>query len=296
MPCPEISVLLPARNAAGTIGAAIASLLHQTAGDFELLVLDDASTDRTAEVAHAFDDPRIRVLRSAAQQGISKRLNEGIALASGRYIARMDADDWAFPERFEQQRAFLDRHAEVDLLGTRAIVVDSRGALRHAFPFRETHQQLCAWPWNGFYLCHPTWMGRAEWFRRWGYPDPDCTRAEDQQLLLRSHHASRFHCLPRFLLVYRQDVPRFALRHRGRRSLLRAQLTEFGSRRRLDASALAVAAYLGKTLVDSLLPILPIEWARSAESATTDPTVVDAYRRYRRMAGRLSEDAARRLA
>lgn len=292
MPFPDISVLLPARNAADTIGAAIASLLHQTADNFELLVLDDASTDRTVEVAHAWDDPRIRILRSATQQGISRRLNEGIARASGRYIARMDADDWAFPERFAQQLAFLDSHADVDLLGTRAIVVDSRGALRHAFPFRQTHEQLCTRPWNGFYLCHPTWMGRAGWFRRWGYPDPDCTRAEDQQLLLRSYRASRFHCLPQFLLAYRQDVPRLALRHRGRRSLLRAQLETFNGQGEVGAAAFAIAAYAAKTLVDSLLPVLPIEWARSGARATQDPAVMQSYRRFRQLTDRTGDPTA----
>lgn len=276
---------MPARNAAGTIHAAIRSVLGQTACNFELLVLDDASTDRTAAIASVFADTRVRIVPVPAQQGISRRLNAGIDLASGRFIARMDADDWAFPERFARQLAFLSAHPEIDLLGTRAIVVDSAQRLRHAFPFREHHEQICARPWNGFYLCHPTWMGRAEWFRRWRYPEPDCTRAEDQELLLRSYRASRFHCLPQYLLAYRQDVPRLALRQIGRQSLLRAQLTQFRTHREWRAAALACAAYAGKTLADALVPVVRGEWTRRPDRVVAhDADAHASYARFRRLA------------
>ncbi len=115
---PLVSVILPAYNAGRHIGAAIASILAQSFGDFELLVIDDGSADGTVGAVEKFDDPRIRVLRNDGNRGIVFSLNRGIEEARGRYIARMDADDIARPERLARQVAFMDAHPEVGLCGS----------------------------------------------------------------------------------------------------------------------------------------------------------------------------------
>lgn len=116
---PRVSILLPARNEAGEILEVIRCIRAQTYEDWELLVLDDGSTDETAALAdaQAADDPRIRVLR-LEHSGLTRTLNAGLRAARGELIARQDADDRSLPERLERQVRFLDEHPEVGLVGT----------------------------------------------------------------------------------------------------------------------------------------------------------------------------------
>lgn len=104
---PRTSFLIPVRDGAETLGAALDSVLAQTVADFEVVVVDDGSTDGSAEVAEATGDPRVRVERIAAT-GLVGALNAGLAVCRGALVARMDADDWTHPERLERQLALLD--------------------------------------------------------------------------------------------------------------------------------------------------------------------------------------------
>src|ERR1035437_9491972 len=184
---PEVSVLLPVRDGARTLALAMLSVLDQSFGDFELLVLDDGSIDASPNIALRFGDPRVRLLRDGMKQGLAARLNQGIDAAAGRYIARMDADDVCFPDRFARQVARLNTERSLDLIGCRVLDFDDSGSATGLRPYRLSHEALCALPWNGFYLVHPSWMGRADWFRRYRYQIPEVVRAEDQELLLRAY-------------------------------------------------------------------------------------------------------------
>src|SRR5262249_28112057 len=106
---PVVSVIMAVFDAAPWVGAAIQSLLPQTLTDFELIVIDDGSTDATAEVLAAFVDPRLRVERRA-RAGLTRSLNRALELARAPLVARLDADDVALPERLARQCAFLDVH------------------------------------------------------------------------------------------------------------------------------------------------------------------------------------------
>ena len=105
---PKISVIMPARNAEQYIREAIDSILGQTFADFEFLILDDGSTDATAEIVQCCRDERIRFCPNGCNMGVAATLNRGLALAGGEYIARMDADDISLPKRFEKQAAYLN--------------------------------------------------------------------------------------------------------------------------------------------------------------------------------------------
>src|SRR5947209_5635284 len=113
---PKASVLLPAFNAEEHLPHAIESILCQTFDDFELLVIDDGSEDGTFDIAkhYAERDPRVVVVQCGTNGGIAKALNQGIDLARGEYIARMDADDWSYPYRLERQIEFMEAHPEID--------------------------------------------------------------------------------------------------------------------------------------------------------------------------------------
>ena len=221
---PIVTVILPVFNGKKTIFAAVKSICEQSYKNWELLILDDGSTDDSLTVMNSIQDERIIAVAQGDGQGLTARLNQGIDLAKGKYIARMDADDLAFPERFALQVAFLESHPEVDLLGARAIVFrDDGSVIGHSF-FAKSHDEICNRPWNGFPLPHPTWMGRADWFRRHKYAVPEYKRAEDQELLLRTYEVSTFACLPDVLLAYRQGP--FCLKKTliGRVNLLKAQI------------------------------------------------------------------------
>ena len=100
---PTVSVIMPVYNAEEFVGEAIQSILDQTYSDFEFLIYNDASTDQSLEIIQSFTDPRIKLIDSKINTGYLKHLNEGIKLAKGKYIARMDADDIALPERIENR-------------------------------------------------------------------------------------------------------------------------------------------------------------------------------------------------
>jgi glycosyltransferase involved in cell wall biosynthesis len=239
------------RNAADTIGAALRSLLSQTFSNWELILIDDGSTDASIDRASRLPDPRIRLCLNAMSVGLAARLNQAIDLARGRYLARMDADDIAYPERFERQLAFLEAHPEVDLLGTGMMVFAGAGRPAGVYDVRSTHEAICARPLSGFYLAHPTWMGRTEWFRKWRY-DPICRKAQDQDLLLRAWRSSRYAALPEPLVGYRQDALSLRKSWLGRYYFSRAILRVSAREGRLPAGVAAVAVQAAKLAADAL--------------------------------------------
>lgn len=252
MKTPTISVLLPCRNGSATLGLALRSVLAQIFDDFELLFLDDGSDDDSVDIARSFSDERIRILSDGIGKGLPRRLNEGVQLARGKYIARMDADDVCFPARFERQAAFLEAHPEVDLLGCRAVVFRDSGDVVGLLPFAKDHEVLCARPWRNIPLPHPSWMGRREWFERHPYRLPEVRRAEDQELLLRGHIDSRYACLEEVLLAYRQGPFQLKRTLVARRSLLAVQLDWFVGRKAWGNTFRALALSSAKIMVDGL--------------------------------------------
>ncbi|HET6407318.1 MAG TPA: glycosyltransferase [Chthoniobacteraceae bacterium] len=128
MSSPLISVLLAVHNGGALLDEAIQSILAQTLGDFELLVIDDGSTDDSHERAAAFKDERIRILRNETNIGLTRSLNRGLAEARGEYVARQDADDLSAPHRFAAQVEYLRSHPDVVLLGTSSVRIDPKGA------------------------------------------------------------------------------------------------------------------------------------------------------------------------
>jgi glycosyltransferase involved in cell wall biosynthesis len=118
---------MPVRNAERTIIRAIKSVLAQTYPHFELVIIDDGSTDTTATRIASVTDPRIKLIVDGGSLGLAARLNEIAAVARGSLIARMDGDDFSYPDRFERQVAFLNANPAIDLVGTSAIAFRPTG-------------------------------------------------------------------------------------------------------------------------------------------------------------------------
>jgi len=124
---PDVTVLMPVFNGEPHLAAAIDSILAQTYRDFELLVVDDGSRDRSAEIARSSGDPRVRVLVNERNLGLAASLNRGLESARGALVARQDSDDLSAPDRLARQIAVMTRQPDLALLGTQAHAVDEAG-------------------------------------------------------------------------------------------------------------------------------------------------------------------------
>ena len=231
MPDPLVTVAMSVHNGASTLKSAIHSLLWQTFSDWELLIVNDASIDASLQICQQFHDSRIRVIDKPQRMGLAVRLNQCVAQARGKYVARMDADDIAYPERFQRQVQYLDAHPDIDLLGHGAVLFTGEGQVLGVYPSACTHEEICRRLWWGFPLAHPTWMGKRSWFARYRYDDA-LTKGQDQELLLRAWRTSRFASLPESLLGYRMEKISVAKSAPGRLAYCRrlvAQVHDFSS-------------------------------------------------------------------
>jgi glycosyltransferase involved in cell wall biosynthesis len=199
-----VSVGMPVYNCEKTIKASVKSILNQTYDNWELIAIDDGSKDQTLSILKSFTDSRIKIFSDGVNKNLPNRLNEAISLSKGKYFARMDGDDIAYPERFQAQVKYLEKHPEVDLLSTNIVVIDQNNHATGGFISVQSHEEICRRPWAGFPMTHPTWMGRLEWFRTHQYR-PQAIRTEDTDLLLRTYDISRFAQLPEVMLGYRVD-------------------------------------------------------------------------------------------
>lgn len=241
-------IAMPVLNCQNTLAITVRSILWQTHSDWELLLIDDGSTDVTLKIARQFGDSRIQVHSDGASQGLPARLNQAITLSQGHYFARMDGDDVAYPERLENQLSFLCDHPEVDLVGTSVLVFGHNGKTIGKRSGPAAHEAICANPQAGFPLVHPTFMGRLEWFKEWRY-DVRTGGACDQDLLLRSFSSSRFANLPDILQGYREESihPAKILSYR---KLFAASLYRYFARKQLLLAARAVLEQVLKGVID----------------------------------------------
>ena len=203
---PKISVVLPVYNGSRYLRPALDSVLAQAMSDFELIALDDGSTDATPAVLaeYAARDPRVRVV-SRPNKGLVHTLNEGIDLARGPYLARMDADDLCRPERFAKQAAHLDAHPDCVLVGSRVLSVDPDGLPIRLMAEEQAHEAIdaahlnCGWP-----VVHPAVLMRADAVRKVGCYRDEYNTLEDLDLFIRLAEVGRLANLPDVLLEYRQ--------------------------------------------------------------------------------------------
>jgi glycosyltransferase involved in cell wall biosynthesis len=200
---PKVSIILPFLNGGPAFEPALASILNQTYANWELLLCDDGSTDGSLQLARSIDDARVIVWSDGESKGLAGRLNECIERATGEYIARMDADDLSYPRRLERQLAFLHANPDVDLVGCSMLIFTEDGEPLGKRLAPVDHETICANPSVGFGMAHPTWMARADWYRRFLY-DPRAIRFEDAELLQRSYASSRFANLSEVLYGYRE--------------------------------------------------------------------------------------------
>ena len=221
---PLVSFLLPAYNGAATLGPALDSLAEQTERDHEVVVVDDGSTDATAELLAARAGPRLRVVR-IDHAGLLAALNRGLAECRGPYVARMDADDVCMPDRLERQLEVAESDGEVGVVGAQVEVFSTDGEVAEGFRrYVEwqnslvSHGEICREIFIESPIAHPSaLLRRQELVALGGYEERGW--AEDYDLWLRYHAAGRRFAKVAAPLLRWREHPGRATRTDGRYSV-----------------------------------------------------------------------------
>ena len=222
---PLISVILPVRNGERYVCDAIDSILKQSCDDLELIVIDDHSTDTTAELIQGFDDDRISVIKPEPNGHLTSALNAARGLARGEFIARMDADDIAYPDRLKKQLLFMQDNPAVGILGTQVRKIDAQGNGISAGQVTKplTHADIVSSLFFGCALWHPTVMFRKSVLDALGwYGSPvikgrEQFSGEDYDLWCRAVGGTKIANLPNVLLDYRVHDSNLSLAASGRK-------------------------------------------------------------------------------
>lgn len=199
---PQISVVMSVYNAGSYLQEAIDSILNQTFTDFEFIIVNDGSTDTSLTIINACNDARIKLINNDGNKGLIYSLNKAFSLASGKYIARMDADDISIPERLQLQYQYMEANPQIGVCGGHTLHFSTSGAaVTRSF---LTHQEILGWMLFNSSVVHPTLMLRVSCLRELGhYFDSSYTHAEDYELWSRLLFKCRFASVDAVLLKYR---------------------------------------------------------------------------------------------
>src|SRR6266540_3032517 len=161
---PQVTIIMPMYNGEVYLREAIDSILDQTLTDFEFLILNDGSSDRSPDVVRSYADPRIRLVENEAQMGLVYTLDRGLDLARGTFIARMDCDDCSLPDLLARQVAFLNDHPEVGVCGAWMEAIGARAGYIWRYP-TDPERIRCSLLFESA-LAHPSVMMRRDLLER----------------------------------------------------------------------------------------------------------------------------------
>ena len=177
---PLVSVVLPVYNCESFISDSVNSILKQTYRNIELIIIDDGSTDSTVDILNDFSDERIKIV-SRENKGLIFSLNEGISLAKGSFIARMDADDISAPDRIEKQLNFLKENKDINIVGSSVHLIDKFGSIIGNLDYQLSPFWVKLRLLFDSCICHPSILGRRDVFKKIKYNE-DYQYAEDFKL------------------------------------------------------------------------------------------------------------------
>jgi glycosyltransferase involved in cell wall biosynthesis/GT2 family glycosyltransferase len=286
---PLVSALLAVHNDARFVGEAVSSMLSQTVRDLEVVVIDDASTDATAETLDRFDDPRLVVIRAEERAGLAASLNLGLERASGRYVARLDSDDIARPDRLERQLARMQGDARVAVVGSSVTDVDEDGVpgQTHVLPQGATPLRWHALFSSPFF--HPTVLVDRDVLEQHGLRyDPAFLESEDYDLWARLFAVADGDNLRDALVLKRV--------HGGQASLRRADVQESFARRVALREIGRVAPGLSVEDAELAWRLGSGRGDRATRAGTAFVQLLDAFEREYGADARVREAAARALA
>lgn len=208
----KISVIMPVYNGERYLREAVDSILNQTFRDFEFVIINDGSTDRTADILGSYTDPRLRIVHNGGNVGITPSLNKGLDMARGEYIARMDQDDISERERLEKQVAYMDDNPNVVASGTWARDIDANG-LEIGQRCVPAGKRMRYEFWRPSPIVHPSAILRASQLGNARY-DASFDPAADFEFWLRLKADHDLGNVPEFLLRYRVHAESLTGRYR----------------------------------------------------------------------------------
>jgi len=200
---PLVTVGIAFLNSEKTLLNAIKSIFAQTFQDWELILVDDGSTDNSLELARSIDDQRVRTFSDGQNKKLPARLNQIVELARGEFIARMDADDMSHPQRLAKQVEFFNNHNGVDVVGTSMYILNRQIQPTCKITVPPTHNDISKNKFKKIPIAHPTVMAKARWFHQWPY-DEKCPLSQDQELWMRSISKSTFANITEPLYLYNE--------------------------------------------------------------------------------------------
>lgn len=264
---PRVTVFIPAFNREALIGESVASVLAQTWQDFELLVVDDGSTDRTCEIVSSFGDPRVRLVSNGENLGIPRTRNRGLELARGEYIAILDSDDRMRPERLARQVAFLDANPDYTLVGSWGTAINPAGRPTGRHRIQPTApEDVDAHLLFRCCISNRSVMARTAVLREYGY-DNEFLRCQDYDLFVRLSERHRMGNLPEILVEGRKHPGQITINTPGlgdrlKQRIAARQLDELGIA--YGEGDLAKHVQLSRTRQSGLKPDRAfLEWAES---------------------------------
>ncbi len=202
MSVPLVSVMMAVYNSETYLKEAIESILNQTYTNFEFLIINDGSTDKSKEIILSYKDPRIIYLENPVNAGIVQSRNNCLLASKGKYIAVLDSDDVALPIRLEKQVAFLENNPDYGMCGTYFKVIDHKGKKLYNVKFPVSDIDLKTYLNFGNSFCHSTMLIRSDLALKFMYPE-DFQLGEDYALWLLISAVSKVYTLPVFTTFYR---------------------------------------------------------------------------------------------
>jgi len=199
---PRVSVLMPVYNGERFLHEAINSILGQTFADYEFLIINDGSVDKSIDIIKSYSDKRIHLVNNESNLGLVASLNKGFGLARGEFIARMDADDVSRPERLAQQVCFMDDNPLVGVCGSWVQYLSK--ADRSVWKLPKESEEIRCWQFHTVGVAHPSVMLRRRFFCEHALRyDPQYRHIEDYELWGRAIRYMKFANIQKVLLDYR---------------------------------------------------------------------------------------------
>lgn len=272
---PLVSVVMPAYNSGKYITDSIESILNQTYKNIELIIINDCSTDETLSIINSFvkKDSRIKCIDNEVNKKISESLNSGIRLAKGKYIARMDSDDIAMPDRLARQVDYMERHADVVLSGGSIYVCshDMKIINMRRYNIEDDNIRAKIFRYNQF--CHPATIFLTEAVRKAGLYNKVLYDAEDYDLYFRLGQFGKFGNLTDPLLKYRTSSSSVSAVRAHRQELLTIfirikAVAEYGYTMKFADWAYTIAQFISAYIVPSRFKFWIFNAIRSMGNAT----------------------------
>ena len=210
---PIISIVMPIFNAEKYLIYALKSILLQTIENWELILIDDGSTDNSFEILNNINDKRFIKLKNDRNYGNSYSCNRGIEMAKGKYIARMDADDICFPNRLEMQLKFMENNPDVDAISCGSIKTNNKLDIIYGIDTPPTdHKEITKLYWfnkqilfgTNIWITDGALFAKSEWFKKWHY-DENIFFAQDFDLMFRANSESNYSNVKDILYIYRKS-------------------------------------------------------------------------------------------